>query len=367
MEENSSKVLRKIRPTKIILPILFGFAGISLVMYFDDNFSFKSFSLISFGAYFFLFVFISFLMMACRDIGYMIRLRILTDKQLNWRKTFNIIMLWEFTSAVTPGAIGGTSVATVFIHKEGLSVGKSTAVVMATSLLDELYFIIMFPLVFLTISPVILFSIGGSTDISMSFDYSNKYFLFAIIAYTIKFIWILFIGYGLFKNPKMIAKFINFVFKLRFLKKWKNGADKAGKDVITASKELKQKSFVFWLKAFGATFFSWTARYWVLNFLLIALIFSVSDNLSCTIPDFGQNILIFARQLVMWIMMVIFPTPGGSGIVELVFSDYLAEFIPVAGLVAVMAILWRLVSYYPYLFIGVFVLPKWIRRVFPKK
>jgi len=68
----------------------------------------------------------------------------------------------------------------------------------------------------------------------------------------------------------------------------------------------------------------------------------------------------------MWLLMVIIPTPGGSGIVELVFSDYMAEFIPALGLVTLMAILWRLVTYYPYLFIGVLVLQKWIKRVFGK-
>jgi uncharacterized membrane protein YbhN (UPF0104 family) len=200
-----------------------------------------------------------------------------------------------------------------------------------------------------------------------SFDYTNKYFLFAVIAYMIKLFWVLFMAYGLFVNPGIIARIIKALFKIRFLKRWKIGAEKAGDDLITSSAELKAKPFIFWIKAFGATFFSWTARYWVLNFLLFALILSLSSDSGIVLPDFGQNILIFARQLVMWIMMVIIPTPGGSGIVELIFSDYLAEFIPVAGMVSIMAVLWRMITYYPYLFIGVFVLPRWVQRVFSKK
>ena len=69
----------------------------------------------------------------------------LTDKGLTWVQAFRVIMLWEFTSAITPSTVGGTAVAVVFIHKEGMSVGKSTAVVLATSFLDELYFVIMLP------------------------------------------------------------------------------------------------------------------------------------------------------------------------------------------------------------------------------
>ncbi|GAB4291883.1 MAG: lysylphosphatidylglycerol synthase transmembrane domain-containing protein [Marinilabiliales bacterium] len=356
------KALKRIRPTRIILPILLGLIGIGLLMYFDKNFKLSSFSLININLYLILFVIVSFLMMMTRDIGYMLRLRILTDKFFNWRKTFNIIMLWEFASAVSPGAIGGTGVAVIFITKEGLPVGKSAAVVMATSLLDELYFILMFPALLIAVGFSDLFSIGEK----IAFDITNKYFIMVLIAYSIKFVWVLFISYGLFKNPGIVKKFIVGIFNIKFLRKWKNKAEKAGDDMILASKELKTKSFSFWLKAFTATFLSWTARYWVLNFLLIALIFGIPDVTIHQFPTFADHFLIFARQLVMWIMMLILPTPGGSGIIELIFSDYMAEFIPVAGLISIMAIMWRIVTYYPYLFMGVFVLPKWVNRVFKK-
>jgi len=61
--------------------------------------------------------------------------------------------------------------------------------------------------------------------------------------------------------------------------------------------------------------------------------------------------------------LLISPTPGGAGIAEFVFSDFLGDFIPV-GLTAALALLWRIVSYYPYIFIGAIVLPNWIKRVF---
>lgn len=48
--------------------------------------------------------------------------------------------------AITPSAVGGTSVAIIYVHKEGISLGRSSAIVMLTSFLDEIYFIVMFPL-----------------------------------------------------------------------------------------------------------------------------------------------------------------------------------------------------------------------------
>ena len=66
----------------------------------------------------------------------------------------------------------------------------------------------------------------------------------------------------------------------------------------------------------------------------------------------------------MWIMMLVSPTPGGSGFAEFVFKEYLGEFLPGAGLAVMMAMLWRLVTYYPYLLAGVFIVPRWVARSF---
>jgi len=63
--------------------------------------------------------------------------------------------------------------------------------------------------------------------------------------------------------------------------------------------------------------------------------------------------------------MLVMPTPGGSGFAEAVFSEYMAEFIPI-GFIVVMALVWRLLTYYPYLLIGAFLLPKWIKEKFKK-
>ena len=144
------------------------------------------------------------------------------------------------------------------------------------------------------------------------------------------------------------------IFRIRFLRRWYHAAGRTGSDIIRSSHELRRAGWGFWLKAGSSTFLSWSSRYLVANALIMAF-FSVSDQF-----------LLFARQLVMWIMMLVSPTPGGSGFAEFVFSKYLGEFLPSAGVAIAMAILWRLISYYPYLFIGAFIVPKWIARSFGK-
>ncbi len=357
MLKENDKILKQVSPTRIIIPIIIGL-GVAFYMLYRDWDS-EIFSALTIGWYSFVFLGISFIMMIARDLGYMIRLKILSGNELSWKSIFNIILLWEFTSAVTPSAIGGTGLAVIFLHKEGLTVGRSSAIVLATSILDELYFILMFPLILLFINLKDLFVIDsiGATGVD---SFVNKYFYFASIGYSLKLVFTIFIFYGLFINPKGIKTILLWIFKLSFLKRWQKGAEKTGDDIIVASKDLRQKSFLFWIKAFVASFFSWTARYWVVNFLLLALVFGVPNSeLFISLSD---HALIFARQLIMWVMMLIMPTPGGSGFAEVIFSEYMAEFIPL-GFVAVMALLWRFVTYYPYLFIGAIIVPRWVRRV----
>jgi len=70
----------------------------------------------------------------------------------------------------------------------------------------------------------------------------------------------------------------------------------------------------------------------------------------------------------MWIMMLVSPTPGGSGFSEFVFSEYLSDFMPqVAGIAIIIAFVWRLITYYPYFIIGAFVVPRWIQDKFGSK
>jgi uncharacterized protein (TIRG00374 family) len=359
-EQNDNKILKQIKPSRVIIPMIIGLGVVFYMIY--NEFDSSKFSALSVGYYSILWIAISILMMLTRDIGYMVRLKILAGKELKWKSVINIILLWEFTSAVTPSAIGGTSVAVYFIHKEGVSVGKSTAIVMATSILDELYFILMFPLMIFLVTTQDLFQVGNEIGTE---GFANRYFYFAVIGYSIKFLFLASIIYGLFFNPHSIKNLLIYIFKLRFLKRWRKSVEKVGDDMVIASAELKTRGFWFWTKAFIATFFSWSARYLVLNFLILALFASSNYVQSDYLNGIGDQFLLFARQLVMWIMMLIMPSPGGSGFVETIFGDYMAEFIPL-GFVALMALLWRFITYYPYLIIGAFVLPKWVKKIIQK-
>ena len=349
MTDSPSKILEHFAFKRVIIPILLGIGVAAYLVY--QSFDAEVFRNIQWVYTTFLWLFVALLLMGVRDFAYMYRIRLLTDKKLSWRRSFQVIMLWEFASAITPGVVGGAAVALFIVNKEGINMGKTTAVVFITSLLDEMFYILLVPIVILFAGYQNLFIEDASFAL-----FNTKFGTLGIfiIGYVFMIILSIIIFSGVFINPRGFKWVIIKIFKFRWLRRWLQAAVKTGDQIIATSKEMKGKSFKFWLKAYLATVFSWTARFGVVNFLILAFVSG------------GDQLLIYARQLIMWVILLISPTPGGSGVAEFVFTDFLGEFI-IPGLAPALALLWRLFSFYPYLFIGAIILPGWIKRVYEIK
>ncbi|QZE13314.1 flippase-like domain-containing protein [Halosquirtibacter laminarini] len=347
--------LKNFHPIRIILPILIGLM-VAFYLFYNERDQIEDFSFSSEGKWFILG---ACALMLTRDIGYIIRLHILSNQKLTWLQCTKIVFLWEFASAITPTAIGGTGVAVFFLHHEKMSWAESTTVVMATSFLDELFFAISFPILLITI---------GGENLFVQYEEStfvNNLIWFAIAGYSIKLLYILFVSYSLFFNPKLFKKLIVSIASLPFINKWKKAAIQYGDEFITASYSLQKRSLSYWIGSFLSTALSWISRYWTANLIILGV--TISSTLpSQDIFQMSNQLIIFARQLIMWIMMMVMPSPGGAGFSEFLFSRYMVEFIP-AGLENMVALIWRSVSYYPYLLIGSILFPIWLRRSFKKR
>lgn len=347
-QQNDEAAIGSLKSWKIVLPIAIGL-GVTAWLFareyqpgMFDSFSLGPMSVVWFAA--------AALFMLGRDVGYMLRIRLLSENELSWRSAFRIIMLWEFSSAVTPSAIGGTSVALFFINREGISAGRSTGIVMITSFLDELYFAIFFPFI------ILLF---GYDDIFGAEDgLAGKLAAVAWTGYAIKVAYILLLSYGLFVNPRGLKWLLLKLFSLPFLKRWRSSIGDVGEDIVKTATHFRRWPASKWIKSFLATALSWTSRYWVVNALILA--FFGLHHLGLF-----DHFVVFGKQLAMWIMMLVSPTPGGSGFAEYVFKEFLGAYIP-AGAIA-LALCWRLISYYPYLVVGAILLPRWVGGYFNKK
>jgi uncharacterized protein (TIRG00374 family) len=300
---------------------------------------------IDFSTHSFFWLFMAFLMMGVRDFGYMLRIRTLTENQLTWRQSFFVIMIWEFASALTPGVVGGTAVAMFILNKEKISMGRSTAIVIITALMDNLFFVLIVPLLLLFVSYDAIFP-----DTSISLQHSITYFFWT--GYSIMLLICVLLFLSVFWYPSLIKRILSLATKLPFLKRFQQRAIKTGEEVALTAQQFKTQPTTFWIRVFGSTMLSWSGRYLVINMIMMAFL-----NIS-----FIDHLLIFAKQFVMWVMMLVSPTPGASGVAEWAFSSLLEDLAP-AGLVIVsLALIWRLISYFPYLLIGSLILPRWLKK-----
>lgn len=344
MQTEHSDLLRHFSLKRILLPVLIGLSVAAWLFFreFDasvfENINWTWTSSAWFTA--------AVLMLVIRDLAYIIRIRVLTDNQLSWYRAFIVIMLWEFASALAPGIIGGGFIFAIFIlNREGINMGKSITAILFSSFLDGVFLVLMAPFVYLVAGKEALFSgIHMSSVLGKSIFYSFWIMYFLILGYK------LLVAYALFINPYLIRTALIRLFSLPLLNRFKEGAITTGDQLMIASEGLKDKNMRYWMWSLGSTFASWTARYSIVNFLIHAF------HEQAPLKDF----VVYGKQVIMGIIILLSPTPGGSGIAEYMFTDFLGEFIT-KGLAPSLSLLWRSLSYYPYIIVGAIILPKWIR------
>ncbi|WP_186757387.1 lysylphosphatidylglycerol synthase transmembrane domain-containing protein [Echinicola salinicaeni] len=348
MRLDNKEIFKTLNPNKVWIPILIGIGIVFLMFYLDPSITKENLSSVFDASLFSLFV--AFLVIFMRDAGYVFRIREITDKKLTWVRAIYVIILWEFASAVTPSIVGGTAVAVFILHKEGIKLGKAIAYVMVTAILDNLFFVIG--------APIVLYFAQGyifpdskvlelRLDNSLSYIFWVSYFLYALYS--------LVMAAALFYRPRVFKWILLKIFSIRWIRKWKHNASEYGDQIIESSKELQGKKANYWLTISLATIFIWCSRYLMLNALITAYV-----DIS-----FNEHIIVFARQIIMWIVMMVSPTPGSSGTAEFFFAQFFYGFL--SNYTFVTSILWRMFSYYPYLLLGAVFLPRWIRQVFFKK
>lgn len=339
---NQHSFLKYFSTWRIVIPIALGLSISGYLI--GQSFDTSVFATLSLSSSTILWVFVALLCVVVRDVLNMIRIRHLTGNRFGYRKAFQVVMLWEFGTSVMPAFIGGSAIGFVVVHKEGIPFGKSTAIVMLTSLLDELYFVILVPIVYLYMRSADTFQAAlGSLPFSQEWLFWAGYFFIVFL--------LMFIATAIFILPLRFKGLLMWLFRLPVLRHWNQKAEKTGNDLMQASHELRGKSFLFWLKAVLLTFGAWTIRFFIINALILAFM---------PAPDHME---LYCRQMIMWVVMLVSPTPGASGVAEWMFADYLGIFI-VAGMAPILALMWRLLTYYWYVVMGSLVLPVWVRRVF---
>lgn len=326
---------------KVALPVVIGLAMV--VWLFNSEFNAESISEISFTPWTWMCIGLALLAVAGRDAGMAWRFRILTDGDLKWSRAINVTMLCEFTSAVTPSSVGGSALSMFFLRKEGINMGRSTTLTMTILFLDELFFVISTPIVFLLIPYDKLFGFGPR-------DFVEGIQIAFWIFYALIVLWTAVLFAGIILRPRWVKSMLVGLFRFKYLRRWLPAVTEFTDNMQSTAESLRSRRLRWWLNAFMATALSWVSRYLVINALMLGFVAAAPQT------------VVFGRQIIMWTLLMFSPTPGGSGVSEWLFREYYGDMIHLVGIVMILALLWRLLTYYIYLAVGVILLPSFFRR-----
>ncbi|MBX7243581.1 MAG: flippase-like domain-containing protein [Bacteroidia bacterium] len=347
MNEPTQSPLKLFSAGKVLFPVLFSLSVAAYMIYREYD-SDKIKALIHQGVSW-EFILLCFAAMVIRDLAYIWRMKLLSGNELSWRSAFDVTLLWEFSNTIAPSLTGGTPLMIYMLIKEKINAGKSTAIIFLTIFLDQFFFVLLAPLMLLIIGEEKMFSpLTGALGTSVISTMIFTYIILALYGGLLAF--------GLFLNPKAVRKFIYWLFNTRLLRRWAEAGEKTGNDLVTASETFRGYGFGYWMKVIGSTVLGWSSRFMVLNILLIMF--------SPGVLPFSTHLLAWGRQSVLFILMFVAFTPGGSGLAEFSFIEIMDDICPDPPGSGMIAFLWRIVGFYPYMLLGVWLLPRWIKRIF---
>ncbi len=336
---------------KIMVPLLLGVAVSAYL--FISTFHPSSLSSVHFSKRLLTGLLAGAFFVVLRDFAFIYKIRYSTGNSISWKAAFVVIMLWEFGSAISPGAVGGIAFALFLLAQEGITYGRSTAIVLMNTFLDSLAFVVVFGVLYLFLGQQ-MFNVSADCPDLAGHPILQEVRLLGSkvwIGYLFYITLVVLLGTALFILPHTTKRFFHFLSKRSILKFAADWLVHYGNDIESASNEFKSMGWRFWGAMTGATFVNWMARFALPN----ALFYGFANH--------PQNVIeIYARQFVTWIFLVIPSTPGASGLAEVVFMSMNCEFIP-TGLSAAVTTIWRLYSYYLYLGLGLFLLPRWLKYI----
>lgn len=279
-----------------------------------------------------------------RDFGLSWRFHIIAGGDLSWSRAIKVDLMCAFTSAITPSVVGGSALAVFYLNREGINIGRSTTLTLTTLFLDELFFVIFCPILVLLIPNDELFGAAQAQTFV-----SGIQIVFWIV-YAGIVIWTAILFAGIIAKPQAVANMMHKLFSLKPLHRWQGAIDRTTSNMIETSDFVKTASRKWWVKVFGATVVSWFSRYLVVNALFWGFVPAAS------------GLLVFGRQFVVWVVLMVSPTPGGSGISEWLFTNYYGDLIGNVSIALILALLWRVLSYYVYLIAGCCLLPSYFSK-----
>jgi hypothetical protein len=346
--ENSGekKIAHSLSLSRMVLPIVLGVGAVALLFYYQ--FDLEQFKTIAWTKAAFGWIALSFVLLLARHFFYALRMRAITGG-FSWKKCIELVVLWEFSAALAPTSKGGPFVMLFVLTREGLSAGRTAAAVFYTMVCDAGFFVLLLPVLLLCYGPAMLYP-GTESYGDVGLVSGTFFATYAVMA-----------GYWLFLltllviRPQIARGVMYGLARWSLLRRWTPKLHVLGDEFDLAASEMRRESWGTHLKVILGTVGAWTCKFLMINCLIIAVMPS-------TPIDGSTQLFVFARLIVMFIMLMFAVTPGGAGIAETLLPRMISDYVPL-GIGLVVALIWRSMAYYGYLLAGAIVAPRWLARL----
>lgn len=268
------------------------------------------------------------------------RLHYVSHQHLSLRAAARCQLVWDFSSNVTPSAIGGGPFAALFVARDQrLPLGEATAILLFSILLDQLFFaltvvIVLLALPFWPVLPAALGKVGQGSF---------------VLYLALILVWIAFFAYTTFFRPELLSRLMRGLLRFQRLRRFRERVVEELLSLQARTRQIRTQPLSFFLKGFTLTLAAWISR----HLLLLFLVWAVHPEVNAT--------LVFLRTLAMTLGSVLLPTPGGAGGIEALYVLFIGPLIP-QHLVAPTLLLWRLMSYYLFIALGLWLTGRHMQR-----
>ncbi len=250
---------------------------------------------------------------------------------------FKTTTVGRYYDAITPMAVGGQPFQIAYLKKYGVSGSASLSIPVAKMIFQQLAAFVLS-----TIALIVCFAdpeIGSAVSIM------------AVVGFVLTFS-VLFFSIFLSMSKKLgkslVVKILRLLQKMKIIKNY----DKQYARVIKYVEEYQtiMKNYIKNPKDFIILFSSSLLRL-IFNYSMPFVIFC------CFVEPTGLELFFkfFMSGILIDLASGFFPLPGGTGMNELTFSALFANFFD-GGRLFWALIFWRLMTYYVYILIGIFVL-----------
>ncbi|KRL65272.1 lysylphosphatidylglycerol synthase transmembrane domain-containing protein [Companilactobacillus versmoldensis] len=256
------------------------------------------------------------------------------DRRFNWWEMYRIPLIQALFNAITPFSSGGQPAQLVGLMQSKIDGGRASSVLLMKFVIYQGMVLINF-----VVAMIVSFE-----NVAKHFSGLSLMILFGLVIHVVTISFLLMIMYYYSFTKKMVQAVLKPI--LFFLKEEKReqilqsslrGIDSFYKESLVLKQE-KQKV----IKAAILTFLQLLLYYLVVYFVLLSLNVHHINLLDVVV-----------MQIMIVMITSIFPVPGGTGGAEVSFKALFSGFIPSASGLILAMFLWRFITYFFGMFLGV--------------